>query len=180
MRNRMKWIALVLIFLLFPLAAARAEEIVVIDVAPMPSPSPALPAPATPEPTPGKKLVYMEKDWTQEEIDAAASVYWADCNSAAEKQAVTVVFFNRLRHGAPFADNLEDVIKQKGEFNHGRISDKNRNMAEYCLNKAWTQYNGFDAGLNIPDTALYVGRENGVMVLKDGEFQPVYTVGGAS
>lgn len=154
-------------------ATARADE------APTPTPEviffEAIPTP-TPEP-PQRGVHYNEHEISAEAIDEMASIFWADCNTDEEKLCFAAVAVNRLVYGDPFGDTLEGVLSAKGEFNHGHISDKNREKAKRFLNMALTQYvDGEYAGLLIPSIAVYIGRdkETRKLVLYDIDFTEVY------
>ncbi len=152
---------------------APPPTIIIVSVAPTPTPDP-LPAPTTPSPAP---LAYREYIWPQSTLDAVAAIYWAECNTAEEKLAVTQLLANRAAHGAPFADTIEGCAMQGREFNRGRVSNRNRDLAEVNLNKVQTQATGEYAGITVPASAVYMRRENGVLVMLDFEMQEVWRCG---
>jgi len=166
---------LVLILTGTQFARARADEqeqpeivIITIAVTPVPTPRP------TPAPTPKPTLCYNEYEWESATIDAVASVYWAECNTAQEKLAVTALLFNRWLYGPPFGASIEEVIAQPGEFNTGHISDKNRELACINLNKVLTQYYGDYAGIDVPRSAVYMDRINGELTFYDDAWAVVW------
>lgn len=130
----------------------------------------------TPEPTkpPRREISYNEFPQDDETVDACASVYWAECNTDDEKLAVTQLIANRAAHGAPFADTIKDCALQGHEFNRGRISDRNRELARVNLNKVQTQAGGDYAGITVPTTALYMRREGRTLVLLDENYDEVW------
>lgn len=112
-------------------------------------------------PPPVLERHYIEHDISQEAIDEMASIFWADCNTDEEKMCFAAVAVNRWLHGVPFGNTLEDVLSAKGEFNHGHISDRNREKAKRYLNMALTQYvDDLYAGIKVPRGAVYVSRDD--------------------
>ena len=124
---------------------------------------------ATPEPAPTMPpKLYIEYEWSEAEIDGLASVYWAECNTDAEKLAITKVILNRASFGQPFKTGIVGTIYQRGEFNRGRISDRNRENARNNLNRIM---NGL---CTVPDSAVYVSRNGRTMVLYDINWKEVW------
>lgn len=141
-------------------ARADAPEEVFLDIVPTPAPAP---------------LIYQwtveRQEWSEAEIDGLASIYWAECNTDAQQKVYTAVIWNRARYGAPFPVGLTAVMYQKGEFNHGRVSDRNREKAQEYLDQC-------AAGvLTIPDSAVYISREGQTMRLYDINWRLVMVIG---
>ncbi len=153
--------------MLLPTVALAEPEIIVIDVLPTPTPT----APPTIEPA------CREYEWDSGTIDALASVYWAECNTDAEKLAVTKLIVNRAAAGAPFASTIEGAAMQGKEFNRGHISDRNRALARVNLNRVQTQADGEYAGVTVPRSAVYMGRDSGVLVMYDAAWTEVWRAG---
>lgn len=129
---------------------------------------------ATPTPPP-REIHYNEHPLTQDEIDEMAAIFWADCNTDEEKLCYAAVAVNRLVHGAPFGDDLNSILKAKSEWNHGKVSDRNRKKAERFLNMALTQFvDGEYAGILVPPGAVYVSRESGKLVFYNANFEEAY------
>lgn len=125
-------------------------------------------------------------EWDAELIDQLASIYWAETGAnsprtALEKLAITQLIWNRSVYGSPFPSDLLEVCKQKGEFNHGRISDRNRQAARDNLNKVRSQAEGFYQGID-PNLTLgiYMTREggSGVLTFQDASWVTIYRVEG--
>lgn len=125
-------------------------------------------------------------EWDDDLIDAVASIYWAETGAnstrtAQEKLAITQLIWNRSQYGSPFPEDLLKVCKQRGEFNHGRISDRNRTAARDNLNRVRSQaegyYQGIDSALMM---AIYMTREpgSGVLTFQDSHWVTVYRVEG--
>lgn len=165
--KKMLMILLCIVVTVFPVAAL-ADELVVISLAETPEPvSPAQTAPPTPEPQP---VNYSEYEWTQGDIDTVAQVYWQWCNTSREKADITMLIMNRVMDTSGlFRDNVEDVVTQSGEFNisTARCSDRNRDFARANLNRCMTEYLIGGAGVNVPRTALYADRVDGVLTFYD-------------
>ena len=140
---------------------------VVFTVAPTPTPAP--PPPAKP-----RQVHYTEYSWDDEVVDALASIYWAECNTDAEKLAVTQLIYNRSVYGAPFKSGILGAAMQGKEFNRGHISDRNRENAVVNLNKVLTQAEGSYAGISVPASALYMRREGRVLVMLNAEWEEVW------
>lgn len=125
-------------------------------------------------------------DWDDDVIDAVASIYWAETGAnsprtAMEKLAITQLIWNRSVYGSPFPSDLLSVCKQKGEFNRGRISDRNRQAARDNLNKVRSQAEGYYQGIDPNLTlAIYMTREggSGVLTFQDFNWVTVYRVEG--
>lgn len=151
-----------------PVAATAETEIEVVEIslAATPAPTP-IPAPPTQEP---KATNYSEYEWTQDDIDTVAQVYWQWCNTSSEKADITMLIINRVMDTSGlFRDNVEDVVTQSGEFNinTARCSDRNRDLARSNLNRCMTEYLIGNAGVDVPRTALYADRVNGVLTFYD-------------
>ena len=120
-------------------------------------------------------------EWDQKVIDSLAEIFWAETGrgktAETEKLLITQLIFNRLRYGAPFADTLLGVMEQRGEFNHGKISDKNRDKARDYLNLCQSQYDGYFQGLALPGSAIYMGRNSGgELIFYDSNWTAVYKI----
>ena len=141
-------------------ARADAPEEVFLDIVPTPAPAP-IQYPWTVE----------RQEWSESEIDGLASIYWAECNTDTQRKVYTAVIWNRARHGAPFPVGLTAVMYQRGEFNHGRVSNRNREKAQEYLDQC-------AAGvLTIPDSAVYISREGQTMRLYDIQWRLVMVIG---
>lgn len=143
-------------------SVAHADETM-----PTPTPTPQIVdikiivTPTPPPPVDNREIHYNEHNISQKAIDELASIFWADCNNDEEKMCVAAVAVNRLIHGKPFGDNIEDILAATSEWNHGHISDRNREKAVRYLNKALTQFaDGEYAGLKIPSGAVYISRDD--------------------
>ena len=136
-------------------------------------------------PTP-KLSPVQEYEWDTEAIDAVASVYWAETGAngprtSQEKLMITQLIWNRSQYGSPFPSDLVAVCKQKGEFNRGKISDRNRVIARENLNKVRSQADGFYQGLPTAMTlAIYMTREcgSGILTFQDVNWVTIYRVEG--
>lgn len=125
-------------------------------------------------------------EWDDALIDAVASIYWAETGAnspttAQEKLAITQLIWNRSVYGEPFPADLLAVCKQRGEFNRGRISDRNRQAARDNLNKVRSQAEGYFQGIDPNLTlAIYMTREggSGVLTFQDPYWVTVYRVEG--
>jgi len=123
-------------------------------------------------------------EWQDELIDQLASIYWAETGAngprtAREKLAITQLIWNRSEYGEPFPSDLLGVCKQKNEFNHGRISDRNRQAARDNLNKVRSQAEGFYQGIDPNMTlAIYMTREggSGVLTFQDNNWITIFRV----
>ena len=124
----------------------------------------------------------QEYEWSDADIDALASVYWAETGANSEKVtreklAITQLVWNRVTHGSPFPATVCEVCKQRSEFNRGKISDRNRAIARANLNKVRSQAEGIYQGLDQMD-GLYMTRENGILTFQDLTWTTVYKVEG--
>ena len=133
-------------------------------------------------PAPMAVMPVQEYEWSDADIDALASVYWAETGANSEKTtreklAITQLVWNRVLHGSPFPGSVADVCKQRGEFNRGKISDRNRAIAMANLNKVRSQAEGIYQGLDQMD-GLYMTRENGILTFQDSTWTTVYRVEG--
>lgn len=160
-------------------ATARADD----GLDPLPTPMPQvvdiimIVTPTPPPPVDTREIHYIEHSISQKAIDEMAAIFWADCNTDLEKQCFAAVAVNRMVHGDPFDSTLEEVLSAKGEFNHGHISDRNREKAKRFLNFALTQYvDGEYAGLQVPSSAVYVSRDDSSnkLVFYNINWQEVY------
>ena len=120
-------------------------------------------------------------EWESKVIDSLAEIFWAETGKGmradTEKFLITQLIFNRLRYGAPFADTLYGIMEQKHEFNHGKISDKNREKARDYLNLCQSQQDGYFQGLALPNSAIYMGRNvYGELQFYDENWNIVYKV----
>ena len=132
---------------------------------------------------PNKQIVAChEYDWTDEEIDAVASIYWAETGRGEvahrEKLYITQLIWNRAHYGDPFPSDIVGVCKQRGEFNRGRVSDKNREIARLNLNKVRSQAEGYYQGIEMWDSAIYMTREggSGILTFQDDQWVTVWRV----
>ena len=132
---------------------------------------------------PNKQIAPLQEyDWDDKTIDAVASIYWAETGRGAtankEKLYITQLIWNRARYGSPFPDNVYDVCMQRGEFNRGKISDKNRELARVNLNKVRSQSEGYYQGLEMWSSAIYMTREggSGVLTFQDDQWVTVYRI----
>ena len=135
-----------------------------------------------PKPVQVAVMPVHEYEWSDADIDALASVYWAETGANSdkttrEKLAITQLIWNRVTHGSPFPGSVAEVCKQRGEFNRGKISDRNRVIARTNLNKVRSQADGIYQGLDEMD-GLYMTRENGVLTFQDSTWTTVYRVEG--
>lgn len=139
---------------------AKADaEVVFIDIVPTPAPDPIV-----------KEWDIPKQDWSESEIDGLASIYWAECNNDRQRKAYTAVIWNRARYGEPFPTGLTAVMYQRGEFNHGRVSDRNREKAQEYLDQMAA---GF---CTIPQSAVYISREGNTLRLYDISWSLVMVV----
>lgn len=155
-----------------PVLAAQEPEIILIGVvAPTPTEAPKMPI-----------QPLQEFDWDAKLIDAVASIYWAETGAngpitSQEKLMITQLIWNRSQHGSPFPEDLLEVCKQRNEFNRGKVSDRNRETARTNLNKVRSQAEGAYQGIPVEMTkALYMARNDGVLVFFDGSWNCVYEV----
>ena len=136
---------------------------------------------------PERKIAPLQSyEWSDEDIDALASVYWAETGAngprtALEKLYITQLVWNRSQHGSPFPSTIAEVCKQSGEFNRGRISDRNRRTARENLNKVRSQAEGFYQGIDPnAELAIYMTREggSGILTFQDESWVTIYRVEG--
>lgn len=171
--KRCKAILLMAALLLpLPVMAAQEPEIILIGVvAPTPTEAPKMPV-----------QPMQTFDWDKKLIDALASIYWAETGSnspitSQEKLMITQLVWNRSQHGSPFPEDLLEVCRQRGEFNKGKISDRNRDTARENLNKVRSQAEGYYQGIPVEMIkALYMGRANGVLTFYDADWMKVFEV----
>ena len=125
-------------------------------------------------------------DWPDDLIDELASIYWAETGAngprtAQEKLYITQCIWNRAHYGNPFPGDLKEVCRQKGEWNHGRISDRNREAARANLDKVRSQAEGRYQGIDPnAEMAIYMTREggSGVLTFQDDQWVTVIRVEG--
>lgn len=135
---------------------ARADEtdetpIVYIELAPTPAPERAKQYSCIPN----------HYDWDEKTIDDMASIYWGETGygavAAKQKLALTQLVWNRVvyyqTYGDRFAGTISDVIRQRGEFNRGKVSDKNRKLAQDYLDMVRSQSEGVFCGITVPTDA---------------------------
>jgi len=168
---------LALLLILTPMEA-RAEEpaVIIIEcVQPIVTPAPKYP-----------KQPAWKYDWPDELIDQLASIYWAETGAngpitSQEKLMITQLIWNRSQYGSPFPSDLTEVCKQKNEFNHGRISDRNRQAARENLDRVRSQAEGSYQGIDVNMAmAIYMTREggSGVLTFQDDQWVTIYRVEG--
>ena len=153
-----KLIAVLMLVVCVSVAHADTEE-VFLDIVPTPAPTPII-YPWTVE----------KQNWSEAEIDGLASIYWAECNTDTQRKVYTAVIWNRSNYGTPFPPGLVAVMYQKGEFNHGRVSDRNREKAREYLDQCYAGV------LTIPKSAVYISREGNTMRLYDINWSLVMVV----
>jgi hypothetical protein len=139
------------------IAKARADEseetpIIYIELAP------------TPKPEKAKHFTFSPNhyDWDAKTLDAVASIYWANTGygseAAVQKLALTQLIWNRVQyykvHEDKYAGTIYEVCRQKGEFNRGKVSDKNRKLAQEYLDMVRSQDEGIYCGITVPRDAL--------------------------
>lgn len=125
-------------------------------------------------------------DWPDNLIDELASIYWAETGAngprtALEKLYITQCIWNRAHYGNPFPSDLYEVCHQKGEWNHGRISDRNREAARANLDKVRSQAEGRYQGIDPnAEMAIYMTREggSGILTFQDDQWVTVIRVEG--
>lgn len=126
----------------------------------------------------------QEYEWDSDLIDVLAQIYWAETGAnsprtAQEKLMITQLIWNRAHYGNPFPSDMVAVCKQKGEFNRGRISDRNRQAAKDNLNRVRSQAEGYWQGIDVNMTdAIYMTREggSGVLTFQDSSWVTIYRV----
>lgn len=117
--------------------------------------------------------------WTDDEINQVAKILWAETgkgNTYREKEAICALILNRTRHGDPFPSDIVSVCRQHGEFNRGKTSNKNREIARECLDRYQSHLDGNFQDIQIPQSAVYMGRVNGTLTLYDINWNKVYEV----
>ena len=109
-------------------------------------------------------------NWTDDEINQVAKILWAETgrgNTYREKEAICCLILNRVRHGDPFPGDIVSVCKQRGEFNRGKASNKNREIARECLDRYQSHLDGNFQDISVPQSAVYMGRVNGILTFYD-------------
>ena len=132
-----------------------------------------------PEPVPYVCAEPDHYDWTDEEIKEVAKVLYAETGKGdtyREKMAICCLILNRVRYGHPFAEDIVGVCKQKGEFNRGKVTDRNKAIARECLDLYNSQLHGNLQKIQFPYDAVYMGRVNGVLTFYNIDKQFVYEV----
>ena len=169
-----KWLILMAALMLAPATLAE-EDVQIVVIEPVNY--------VAPQATPRKIQPVQTYKWSDEDIDALASVYWAETGrgsrATTEKLYITQLIWNRSKHGSPFPDTISAVCKQRGEFNRGRISDRNRQIARENLNKVRSQADGFYQGIDPnAELAIYMTREggSGVLTFQDSSWVTIYRV----
>lgn len=165
-----KMLALALL-LLAPVAvkAEQEPEIILIGV-------------VAPAETPAIRYDYQpvtHYDWSDKEIDEVAKILWAETgrgNTYAEKEAICCLILNRTRHGDPFPADIVSVCKQRGEFNRGRVSDMNRQIARECLDRYQSHLDGNWQDIDFPQDAVFMARNGQTLVFYNSNWQKVYEV----
>jgi len=125
-------------------------------------------------------------DWPDELIDELASIYWAETGAngpitSQEKLLITQLIWNRSKYGSPFPSDLTEVCKQRNEFNHGKISDRNREQARANLDRVRSQAEGSWQGIPTAMlTPIYMTREggSGILTFQDDMWVTCYRVEG--
>ena len=147
--------------------AEQTEEtpIVYIELAPTPAPERA------------KRFTFTPNhyDWDAKTIDAVASIYWANtgygAEAAAQKLALTQLIWNRVQyykaHEDKYAGTIYEVCHQHGEFARGKVSDKNRKLAQEYLDMVRSQAEGVYCGITVPTDALKIYWDGGEMCFLD-------------
>lgn len=153
------------------LIIAPAPEVIVIDVV----------QPEMPQAIQCEIGEVTEYAWTDDEINQVAKILWAEtgrgANTYREKQCICYLILNRVRFGHPFPSDIVSVCKQKGEFNRGKVSDKNQQIARESLNRYQSQLDGSLQGIDFPMTAVYMARNGSVLTFYDYSWNKVYEVG---
>lgn len=120
-----------------------------------------------------------EYPWTDEEINQVAKVLWAETGKGEtyrEKQCICYLILNRTRFGSPFPSDIVGVCKQRGEFNRGKTSDRNKQIARESLNLYQSQLEGSLQGIDFPITAVYMARNGYTLTFYDYSWNKVYEV----
>jgi len=153
------------------IAKARADgteetPIIYIELAPTPRPEKAKHFSFTPN----------HYEWDDKTLDAVASIYWANtgygADAAAQKLALTQLIWNRVQYYKEnedkYAGTIYAVCHQHGEFNRGKVSDKNRKLAQEYLDMVRSQAEGVYCGITVPRDALKLSWDtNGDMCFLD-------------
>ena len=118
----------------------------------------------TPTPAKAEKFHFTANhyEWDDKTLDAVASIYWAETGyggvAAKQKLALTQLIWNRVEyyktHGDKYAGTIYEVCRQKGEFNRGKVSDKNKKLAQDYLDMVRSQSEGVYCGITVPRDAL--------------------------
>ena len=121
-----------------------------------------------------------EYDWTDEELKQVAKVLWAETGKGVktltEKQCICYLILNRVRFGDPFPSDIVSVCRQRGEFNRGKFSQKNADIARDALNAYQSQLDGNLQNIRFPVSAVYMARKNGVLTFYDWCWNVVWEV----
>lgn len=165
-----KMLALTLLLLAPVAVKAEAEpEIILIGV-------------VAPAETPAIRYEYQpvtHYDWTDKEIDEVAKILWAETGKGctySEKEAICCLILNRVHHGDPFPEDVVSVCKQKGEFNRGRVSDANRQIARECLDRYQSHLDGNWQDIDFPQDAVYMARNGQTLVFYNSDWMKVFEV----
>lgn len=157
------------IVLMSALLFASSPEVIVIDAV----------RPEEPEAIKCECGPVTEYAWTDDELNQVAKVLWAETgrgDTYQEKQCICYLILNRTRFGHPFPSDIVSVCKQKGEFNRGKSSDRNRQIARESLNRYQSQLDGSLQGIDFPMTAVYMARNGRVLCFYDYNWNKVYEV----
>ena len=117
--------------------------------------------------------------WTDDELTQVAKVLWAETGRGTnyrEKEAICCLILNRTRFGDPFPSDVVSVCKQKGEFNRGKMSVNNKEIARECLDKYQSHLDGNFQDTDFPKTAVYMARVKGTLTFYDYGWHKVYEV----
>jgi len=164
--KRFACFVLVLLFCAVPVFAEVEETpIVYIELAPTPPPERAMKF----------SFVPNHYEWDDKTIDAVASIYWAETGygsiAATQKLAITQLIWNRVEYYKAnedrYAGTIYEVCKQHGEFNRGKISDKNRKLAQEYLDMVRSQAEGVYCGITVPRDALKMAWDEHGMYFMD-------------
>lgn len=157
------------IILASALLFAASPEIIVIDIVPTEEPQ-AIQCECGP---------VTNHDWTDDEINQVSRILWAETgrgDTYREKQCICYLIINRTRFGHPFPSDIVSVCKQKGEFNRGKSSDRNKQIARESLDRYQSQLEGSLQGIDFPTSAVYMARNNGILTFYDYSWNKVYEV----
>lgn len=130
-------------------ASADEPQIVTINVVPAPTPRPVY---RLDDDLPTYKL-------PKKDVERIARLLWSSpLRSDSAKESLVWLVFNRVDHGAPFGDNVHDVVNAS-EFTFfdrkARISDKNREIVTRVMNLWKAEKDGYHVGARPPKSALY-------------------------